>query len=96
MSIAEITSQCVLFFVAGYENTASLISFLIYAMAIDEECQQKLYEELKSMDKLDYETIARLPYLNACIAETQRLYTSVAYTTRIASEDYKLGKLINE
>ncbi|CAG2100139.1 unnamed protein product [Medioppia subpectinata] len=81
-----------LFFVAGYETTATLLSFLTYELAINEKCQQKLYEEIKAFNgNYSYESIARMPYLEACIAETLRLYNPVSAVSRVAIDDYKLG-----
>jgi len=78
--------------VAGFETTASLLSFLFYSLAIDQKCQQKLFEEVKGCNgKFDYDSITKMPYLDACIAETLRLYNPLGATSRIASEDYKLG-----
>jgi cytochrome P450 len=88
----DILANSFLFFVAGFETTASLLSFLFYSLALDQKCQQKLYEEVISFKgKLNYESIAQMSYLDACIAETLRLYNPVAATVRIASEDYVLG-----
>ncbi|HEY6437787.1 MAG TPA: cytochrome P450 [Ignavibacteriaceae bacterium] len=88
----DILATSFLFFIAGFETTASLLSFLFYSLALDQKCQQKLYEEVVSFKgKLDYESIAQMSYLDACIAETLRLYNPVLATSRIASEDYVLG-----
>jgi cytochrome P450 len=88
----DILATSFLFFVAGFETTASLLSFLFYSLALDQECQQKLYEEVLSFKgKFDYESTAQMSYLDACIAETLRLYNPVSTIHRIASEDYVLG-----
>jgi len=89
----EITANSLLFFLAGYETTASMLSFLFYSLALYPECQQKLYEEVTEFDgEINYDSIARMPYLDACISETLRLYTSVPFTERTAGQDYILGK----
>ncbi len=96
-SKVEITEDDILatsfsFFIAGFETTASLLSFLFYSLALDQKCQQKLCEEVVSFKrKFDYESIAQMPYLDACIAETLRLYNPISVVSRIASEDYVLG-----
>ena len=88
----DILANTFLFFVAGYETTASLLSHLIYRLALDQECQDKLYEEVKAFGgKYDYETIAKMPYLEACVAETLRIYNPVPAIGRMAAEDYTLG-----
>jgi cytochrome P450 len=88
----DILATSFLFFVAGFDTTASLLSFLFYTLAIEPDIQQKLYEEVLSYSgNFDYDSIAKMPYLEGCIAETLRLYNPVAALSRIASEDYKLG-----
>ena len=83
------------FLIAGYETTANLLSHLTYLLAINPECQQTLLGEIEQhIDQhgnLDYEAIVQLPYLDACISETLRLYNPAQLTTREASEDYKWG-----
>jgi len=88
----DILATSFLFFIAGFETTASLLSFLFYSLALDQQCQQKLFEEVKSYNgKFDYDIIAKMPYLNACIAETLRMYNPLVATSRVANEDYPLG-----
>ena len=43
----ELIAQCILFFLAGYETTATTLSFAAYFMATNPESQQKLFEESK-------------------------------------------------
>ena len=92
----DILSNSFLFLLGGYEMSAILLSHLTYCLATNPECQQRLLEEVQqSMDEngnIDYETIVRLPYLDACVSETLRLYNPTLLTTRLASEDYKLGE----
>jgi cytochrome P450 len=49
MSDIEMISQCILFFFAGYETTATTLSFAAYNIACHPEVQQKLYEESKAV-----------------------------------------------
>ena len=46
LSDAEILSQCVLFLAAGYETTATSLSFIAYNLATNAKCQEKLIEEI--------------------------------------------------
>ncbi|UYV82549.1 hypothetical protein LAZ67_21002741 [Cordylochernes scorpioides] len=41
---------------------------------------------------LDYDTVKKLPYLNAVISETLRMYSPASRTDRIAKENYVLGE----
>ena len=87
----DIMATSFLFLVAGYETTASLLSYLFYLLAINPDIQNRLYNEIKSEDELNYETISKMPYLDACIAETLRLYNPVFEMSRLASQEYTLG-----
>ncbi|XP_054157209.1 cytochrome P450 3A19-like [Oppia nitens] len=91
----DIVSTSILFFAAGYETTATILSFLLYLLALNENCQQKLYEEVNGQtvknETNSYDNLTKLSYLEACIAETLRLYTPVSLLGRTASEDYTIG-----
>lgn len=45
----EIIAQCVLFFLAGFETTASTLSYFAHCMALNPEVQEKLYEQIESV-----------------------------------------------
>ena len=42
-------AQCVIFLIAGYETTATALSYAAYSLACHPEVQQKLYDEVKSV-----------------------------------------------
>ncbi|CAG2177208.1 unnamed protein product, partial [Oppiella nova] len=91
----EILAQSWVFFVAGYETTATTLTFASYELALNQDSQQRLYEEiLTSVDsngEIDYDLLSKLPYLDAVISETLRLDAPAVVLIRQASEDYKLG-----
>lgn len=66
----EIVSQCFIFFLGGLETTSTLMAFLAYELALNPDIQQKLYEELRSMEqslngkRINYESILKLKYLD--------------------------------
>ncbi|XP_052832924.1 cytochrome P450 3A17 isoform X1 [Octopus bimaculoides] len=73
----EILAQCVIIFLAGYETTASTLTFFTHSMATNPEKQQKLYEEIVEVlgdDLPDYDNVQKLPYLDMCMDETLRMY----------------------
>ncbi|CAG2117204.1 unnamed protein product [Medioppia subpectinata] len=94
MSDEEMISQCVLFFIAGFDTTSTTISYAIYLLSESQESQQKLFEESKSIfeskQDIDYDAIERLEYLNACLMETLRLFPPALALERKASEDITL------
>ena len=91
----EMLAQSWIFFVAGYETTATTLTFATYELALNPDVQQRLYEEVltavDSKGDIDYDTLSRLPYLDAVISETLRIHSPVMRLVRVANEDYKLG-----
>lgn len=90
----EIIFQSILFFIAGQETTASLLTFTFYSLALNPHIQTKLYNEIKTAtdeSPLTYELIAKLTYLDAVISESLRKYPPLTEVNRVASEDYVLG-----
>ncbi|CAG2165946.1 unnamed protein product [Oppiella nova] len=92
----EMIAQGFLFLVATYGGTALMLAFSIYEMAVNEDIQRRLYDELKGA--IDSETgeipdhvLARLPYLEGVISETLRRYTGTIPLARYCTQDCKLG-----
>ncbi|CAG2178626.1 unnamed protein product [Oppiella nova] len=92
----EILAQAIVFFLAGYETTATTLTFCTYELALNQDIQDKLYEEINSAvdsnGEISYEELARLPYLDAVLSETLRLHPPAQRLARLASTDYKLGE----
>jgi cytochrome P450 len=92
----DILATCYIFMVAGYDTTSALLSLLMYHLAIDERCQQRLYEEVCGLDdKYDNESVSKLVYLEACVNETLRCYSPVPAVNRYTLEDYPIGPYFN-
>ncbi|CAG2178521.1 unnamed protein product, partial [Oppiella nova] len=91
----EILAQCFLFFVAGYETTATTLSYCTYELALNPTLQDRLYEETKDMfnekGEMDYSVLSRLPFIDALISETLRNYPPLLRLEREAMEDIMLG-----
>ena len=102
----EIIAQCILFFTAGFETTASTISHALFIFCHHPEVQEKLYhevnEKLKDLDPTDlnkyYETITNnIPYLDAVLKETLRMYPFIPrLERRVDADNYKLGDVVLE
>ena len=96
LSEDEIIAQVWVFFLAGFETTASTLSYCCYELACNESIQDKLYKELisasKTDDEIDYETLSKLPYLDAVLSETLRKYPPLIKLERLVCQDkYELG-----
>ena len=91
----EIIGNILLILLAGYETTASLLTYASHSLAVHPEIQTKLRQEIleaknKNNGALDYDTLMTLPYLDAVINETLRMYPPVFRTDRHCSEDITL------
>ncbi|XP_067687712.1 cytochrome P450 3A19-like [Haliotis asinina] len=89
----EIVGQGTLFFIAGYETTASTLTFASYNLAMNPDVQEKAYNEIREMlgnEEPNYDNIGKLKYLDNVISETLRLYPPVIALSRRASENIKI------
>ncbi|XP_054157216.1 cytochrome P450 3A56-like [Oppia nitens] len=91
----EIIAQSWLFLLAGFETTATAMGYISYELAFNKEIQEKLYNEVSAIVDSDgefkYEELQTLPYLDAVISESLRMYPPLTRLERIASEPMKLG-----
>jgi cytochrome P450 len=96
MTEEEILGQMLLLFVAGFDTSASLLTSCTYCLALNPEAQQLLWEEITgAVDEkgdIDYQKMAQLPYLDAVLSETLRMYSPFIRLERLASADYRLDK----
>lgn len=86
-------AQCILFFAAGYETSATTLSYTLFEFAKNPEAQQRALAEVDEYlrrhdNKLKYECVAESPYLEACVDEALRLYPVLGIVTREVVEDY--------
>nr|QSG30342.1 CYP65EW3 [Hormonema carpetanum] len=81
MSLHEMHANSNIFMIAGTETTATLLSGVTYFLIRDEDRMAKLMKELREAfqkpDDITVETMAKLPYLNACLEEAMRMYPPV-------------------
>ncbi|XP_046378291.1 cytochrome P450 3A29-like [Haliotis rufescens] len=92
----EIVGQGILFFIAGYETTASTLNFASYSLAMNPGTQEKAYNEITEMlgnEEPNYDNIGKLKYLDKVITETLRLYPPVIALNRRASETIEIKGL---
>ena len=81
MSDEELHDELMTLLFAGHETTATALSWLLYWMHYLPEVDRKIHQELNSLgDNFDYQTIDSLPYFNATVLETLRIYPIAAST----------------
>ncbi|CAH0559420.1 unnamed protein product [Brassicogethes aeneus] len=105
-NLIEIASGVSALIMDGYDTSASVLTYVIYQLSINEEIQSKLRNEIEEKlndceDKMTYEVVQDMKYLDSCIMETLRLHpifltlgkrcnNSYTYTT---SEDSSFKKM---
>lgn len=78
----EIISMIPTFLSGGYDNNASEMSYAVYGLATWPQVQHRLREELRNPPagceewRADLKALDKLPYLDAVMRETLRLYSS--------------------
>lgn len=92
----EIIGNAILVLVAGFETTASTLTFASHALATNPDVQERVFNEVTQAvrangGKLDYDTLFSLSYLDAVVHETLRMYPPVIRTERTCSEDYSFN-----
>ncbi|XP_017084417.2 probable cytochrome P450 6d5 [Drosophila eugracilis] len=95
MSKDLIAGQLFLFYAAGFETTASTASFTLYELTQNPEVMEKAKEDVhnaieKNGGKLNYDAIADMKYLEACIMETARKYPALPFLNRICTQDFSV------
>ncbi|CAH0587841.1 unnamed protein product [Chrysodeixis includens] len=88
-------AQCLLFFNAGFGTSSSTLSFTFYELAKHEEIQDKVLAEVDAFmarheNKLTFDCLTELPYLEAVISEALRLHPILGMINREVMEDYIL------
>ena len=92
----EVVAQGYLFIRAGIVPITTTLAFTAYEFALNPDCQRRLRDEITgaisaTSGEIAYDVLARLPYLDAVVSETLRLYSPTVRLLRVASTDYELG-----
>ncbi|KAL1746453.1 cytochrome P450 [Schizophyllum fasciatum] len=87
----ELLAQMSTLIFAATDTTSSALSRTFYLLAQRPDVQDRIREEIRAMkqdtDVLTYDDYERLPYLDAMIRETLRLYPPVTMLMRKATKD---------
>ncbi|QRW09888.1 cytochrome P450 family protein [Ceratobasidium sp. AG-Ba] len=80
------------FIFAGHETTSTLISRILNILADSPQTQVKLREEVRlyfegHKDEVNHDGLLELPYLDAVVRETLRLYGPVTQLARVSQKD---------
>ncbi|KAK9884821.1 hypothetical protein WA026_009048 [Henosepilachna vigintioctopunctata] len=94
ITLQEIAAQAFIFFEAGFETSATTMTFCLYELSKNKSIQEKLRGEIKKVlakhdNKLTYDATMDMDYLERIIHETLRKYPPVIRLIRICTEEYK-------
>lgn len=82
-----LTAQVFVFFGAGFETSSTTSSFTLHQLAFNPDCQRKVQEEidrvlLKHNNKITYDAVNEMHYLEKAFYEAMRMYPSVGFLMR--------------
>jgi cytochrome P450 len=91
----DLVNQLMTFLAAGHETTASAMSWAVYCLCkypdvqtrLREEIRSELPDALKKGGQISSIQIDHLPYLNAVLQETMRIFPPVPLTLRETAHD---------
>ncbi|KAF8800687.1 cytochrome P450 [Phlegmacium glaucopus] len=89
MYLLNILAEFTTFLIAGHETASIAMAWALYALTHNTQAQTKFRQEVSNLST-DNPTIGDLnglPYLDAVVHETLRLYPPVSSTIRAAQED---------
>ncbi|GBP33400.1 Cytochrome P450 6B2 [Eumeta japonica] len=86
-------AQAMVFYAAGFETSSAAMSFLLHELALDEECQERIYNEIREVtrkygDQICYEAVCEMNYLEMALDETMRKHPPGGVLIRKCVSDY--------
>uniref|UniRef100_A0A8C1RIS1 unspecific monooxygenase n=1 Tax=Cyprinus carpio TaxID=7962 RepID=A0A8C1RIS1_CYPCA len=91
----EILSQSLVFILGGYETTSTTLTFLLYNLATNPDCLEKLVEEIDTNFPPDtpitYDALMKMDYLEMAINESMRLLPTAPRLERVCKKTVELN-----
>jgi cytochrome P450 len=90
----ELVDQLGVFFLAGHETTASVLTWLFFICSERPELVARMRREIDREaggGDLQFEQLKRLPLVKAVFRETLRLYPPITFMPRVALRDATVG-----
>lgn len=99
------TAQVFVFFGAGFETSSTASSYTLHQLAFNPDYQLKIQKQIDEVlqkydNKLSYDAVKEMTYLEKAFYESMRMYPSVAYLIRMCTVPQytipEIGLTINE
>ncbi|EFA05733.1 cytochrome P450 6BT1 [Tribolium castaneum] len=92
-SIEEVAAQCFIFFLAGFETSATTMSFALYEIAANPHVYEQIMDEMRRvLDKYNgemcHDAIKEMTYLGQVVDETLRIHSPAYAVSRTCTQDY--------
>ncbi|MFN0217319.1 MAG: cytochrome P450 [Hyphomicrobium sp.] len=90
----EVIDQLGVFFLAGHETTASVLTWVFYILATQAHVLARMRREIAEVvgdGPVEFEHTKRLPYVRNVFRETLRLYPPITFIPRVANEKAEIG-----
>ncbi|XP_050672017.1 cytochrome P450 6B5-like [Leptidea sinapis] len=98
MDMDMLVAQVFVFFAAGFETSSSASSFTLHQLALNPHIQIKVQKEIdqvlsKYNNKLSYDAISEMTYLDMAFKEGMRLFPSLGVLHRECTRKYTIPQL---
>ncbi|XP_056643078.1 probable cytochrome P450 6a14 [Diorhabda sublineata] len=95
LTLNEIAAQSFVFFIAGFETSATTMTFALLELAQRQDIQDKLREDINEVlarhdNEITYEAIMEMTYLEKVVLETLRKHPPLTTLPRICTKSYKI------
>ncbi|KAL1278452.1 hypothetical protein QQF64_025125 [Cirrhinus molitorella] len=91
----EILSQSFVFILGGYETTSTTLTYLLYNLATNPDCLEKLVEEIDKNfppnTPITYDALMKMDYLEMAINESMRLLPTAPRLERVCKKTVELN-----
>ncbi|KAK4874013.1 hypothetical protein RN001_013373 [Aquatica leii] len=89
----DITAQALIFILGGFETSSTLMCFIAYELAMNEDVQKRLQDEIEETlhecnGKLTYEAVHKMKYMDMVVSETLRKWPPGFALDRLCVKDY--------
>lgn len=90
-----IIAQSLLFLLAGFETSSTLLTYASYELALNQDIQQKLRNEVEEVlgrhnGQCSYEALQEMNYMEMVLLETLRKHPPVARVDRTSTQPYTI------
>ncbi|XP_076036727.1 putative cytochrome P450 6a13 isoform X2 [Oratosquilla oratoria] len=100
LSDTTMAAQCILFLLAGYDNTANTLAVTLHLLALHPATQAALRREMihakcrsEPDEELDPDIVRSMTMLDAVTSETLRLYPAAPIIERTCTKNYMFGEV---